>query len=73
MPRLLQSASRDVRPAGIVKALVEERPHELRGLEPEPVELGDEPLPLARAELGRERAEPRPARRPVEPRGTPSA
>ena len=45
---------------GVFEALVEESGAELNCLQPEPVEVGREPLPLARLVVVRERAEARP-------------
>ena len=70
---LLEKLSPGLGAAGVVEALVQERAHQLHGLETEAIELVGKPLPLALAELGRERAEARPASRPVELRRTPSA
>ena len=53
---LLEKLSPEFGAACVVDGLVEKRPHQLHGFQTEAIELVGEPLPLACAELGRERA-----------------
>ena len=72
IPLLVEHRSSRLRARHVVEALVQERAHQLHGLEVESGEGVDQPLPLADAELGRERAEDAASEPPRAPR-TPSA